>query len=131
MSCQKHQTSTVGPAPEIVAPSAPSSRRLGDDSHRARVERLAVRLVEAVGEAAADQGQVGALDPERELGRGGDVVDRGAERDLGRAARRAPPRSATSSAGITRIASTPSGGSSRTGAGSPSRLGRGQATKPP
>ena len=37
----------------------------------------------------------------------------------------------TSAPGITRIASTPSGGSSRTGAGIPSAPGRGQATKPP
>ena len=48
-----------------------------------------MRLVQAVGEAAGDQGQVGALDAEHELGRGGDVGDRvgDAERSAGSAAR--------------------------------------------
>ena len=41
-------------------------------------------LVQAVGEAGADQGQVRALDAEHELGGGGDVGDRVLDRDLGR-----------------------------------------------
>ncbi len=57
----------------------------------------AVRLVEAVGQAARDQRQVGALDAEDELRGGGDVGDRVGDRHVGghrgaRLARSGPPR---------------------------------------
>ena len=81
MSCQKHQSITEGPAPEIVAPIAPEVAGAAEQLHRALVEAAAGGLVQAVGEPAADQGEVGALEPEHELGRGGDVGDRVGDRD--------------------------------------------------
>ena len=42
-----------------------------------------MRLVDAVGEPGADQVEIGALDPEDELGGGGDVVGDVGERQLG------------------------------------------------
>ena len=57
VSCQKHQRSTAGPAPEIVAPIAPELGGAVDEQlHRALDRGRARRgLVQAVGEAAGDQ----------------------------------------------------------------------------
>ena len=106
-SCQVVQTRTVGPAPEIVAPRAPSSRGRVDQLHRARVEVAAAVLVDAVGEAA------------RRPGRGRPAAGRGPAARRRRRWRRASAsgissgiasraRSVeTSSAGITTIALEP------------------------
>ena len=65
--CQKVQTSTVGPAPEIVAPIAPIRGASCDDLHRARIEVGPVRLVQPIRQPSADQGEVRPLDAEHEL----------------------------------------------------------------
>ena len=105
----RHQTSTVGPAPEIVAPSAPSSRARSHQRRRARVQVRPVGLVQPVAQAGGDQVPVGRRQPERQ-GRGaGDVGDRVGDRHLGRAAPRGRQPSRTGSNGTTSTASSSSG----------------------
>ena len=68
-SADRTHTSTVGPAPEIVAPRAPSDARLLDELHRPRIERRAPRLVQAVLEPARDEVEVAAGEAEHEQAR--------------------------------------------------------------
>ena len=49
------QTSTVGPAPEIVAPSAPSAGARSQERRRLREQVRAVGLVDAVAQAGRDE----------------------------------------------------------------------------
>ena len=82
---KKTQNSTVGPAPEIVAPSAPRSRRALDQLHRARIEVRARRgWWRRSSQAARDQRQVAAREAEREHRGVRDVEGRIGERHLGR-----------------------------------------------
>ena len=75
------QKRTVGPAPETVAPIAPSSRRALEQRHRLREEVRAVGLVQAVLEPAADEGEVAAGQAERQQRAVCDVRDGVGERD--------------------------------------------------
>ena len=108
-----HHTSTVGPAPEIVAPSAPRSRRRVDELHRARVEVRAAGLVQAVAQAAGDEVEVAAAEAEHQQRRVGGVEDGVGQRHLGGQRRRAPRGCARARAGTTRTASSPAGASKR------------------
>ena len=87
-SCQMVQTRTVGPAPEIVAPRAPSSARRVDQLHRARVE-VARRGYGGGPQAASDQSRSSRCRPGR-AARRRDVDDGVGQRHLGGIAARAP-----------------------------------------
>ena len=84
-SCQVVQTRTEGPAPEIVAPSAPSSAEPSrpTPSSAGRGARRRSWWMRSA-RPRAMQVKVGRLQPEHELRGGGDVGDRVAQRDLGR-----------------------------------------------
>src|SRR4029077_6055030 len=64
-----------GPGARDRRPDRAHPRSLLDDLYRPRVEVRTGRLMDPIGEAAADQGQVGALNAKNELRGGGDVGD--------------------------------------------------------
>ena len=103
---RSHHTSTLGPAPEIVAPSAPSDLAPLDERGRARVEVRAVGLVEAVAQAARHELDVAAREPEHQQRAVRGVEDRVRERHRLPAAPRRASAVATGSAGTTSTASS-------------------------
>ena len=113
--CQWHQNSTVGPAPEIVAPTAPSSSARPDQLHRARIQVRAAVLVQPVGQAAADQREVVVRQPQHQQRRVRHVVHGVGDRHLVRAARLAPRPWAPGPAGSRSRPRVPGGGSNRAG----------------
>ncbi len=78
------QTSTVGPAPEIVAPECSERRRQRHDLSRPRIQVGAVRLMKPVPKTGCHQFPVTPGETEDELGDRGDVADSIGERDLTR-----------------------------------------------
>ena len=137
-----HHTSTVGPAPEIVAPSAPSSARALDQLHRPRVQRR--RGAAGAGgppSPRATRSRSPRREAEHEQRRVGDVEHRVAHRHLGgqrrarlggahrpRRARRAPPRARaagrSASAGPSAQSTKPPSSAAATLSGWPSSRGR-------
>ena len=110
-SCSvRAQTSTVGPAPEIVAPSAPSA---GARSQRARPTAGTGARGRAGAGGPAGRARRGPRSPRARPSASSAacraLTAASAQRDRRRAAPRAPPRSAPASRGTTSTASRPGG----------------------
>ena len=83
-SSDRTHTNTVGPAPEIVAPSAPNSRAPLDQLHRPRIQRRPARLVQPILEPSRHQLQIPTRQPEHEQARAAHVEHGVGHRHLGR-----------------------------------------------